>query len=117
MEPTASTLDWETVRRAFPYAGVTRQTIVSDDATLTRYTYAPGCVFPVHQHPDAQMTVVHTGVIEFEVAGQAVTLRAGQVALIPGGVPHGAQVTADEVVVTDNYFASARRAPLEVRET
>jgi quercetin dioxygenase-like cupin family protein len=114
LDSTAHIVDWDVVERAYPYAGVTRQTIISSDATLTRYTYAPGCVFPVHQHPDAQITVVHSGVIEFDVAGESVVLRAGQVALIPGGVPHGARVTGDETVVTDNYFASARRAPLAV---
>jgi quercetin dioxygenase-like cupin family protein len=114
VESTAQVIDWTTVERAYPYAGVTRQTVISSDATLTRYTYVPGCVFPVHQHPDAQITVVHSGEIEFDVAGELVVLRAGQVALIPGGVPHGARVTADEPVVTDNYFASAQRAPLAV---
>ena len=48
-------------------------------------------------------------------AGQRVTLRAGQIAIIPGNVPHGARVVAGDVVVTDNYFASAERAPLTVR--
>ena len=116
MATAASTVDWDTVERGFPYPGVTRQTVVTADATLTRYTYAPGCVFPVHQHSDAQITVVHSGTIEFEVAGQLMIVRAGQVALIPSGVPHGARVTASDVVVTDNYFASAQRAPLEMRE-
>jgi quercetin dioxygenase-like cupin family protein len=114
LDSTAHVVDWNMVERAFPYEGITRQTVISADATLTRYTYAPGCVFPVHQHPDAQITVVHSGVIEFDVAGKRVVLRAGQVALIPGGVPHGARVTGDATVVTDNYFASARRAPLDV---
>jgi quercetin dioxygenase-like cupin family protein len=114
LDRTADVVDWATVERDFPYPGVTRQTVISSDATLTRYTYAPGCVFPVHQHPDAQITVVHSGVIEFDVAGEPVVLRAGQVALIPGGVSHGARVTGDDTVVTDNYFASARRAPLAV---
>jgi quercetin dioxygenase-like cupin family protein len=114
LDNSAQLVDWDSVERVFPYDGVTRQTIISADATLTRYTYAPGCVFPVHQHPDAQITVVHSGVIEFDVAGEQVVLRAGQVALIPGGVPHGARVSGAETVVTDNYFASARRAPLDV---
>ena len=83
LDSTAHIVEWDLVERAFPYEGVTRQTIISADATLTRYTYAPGCVFPVHQHPDAQITVVHSGVIEFDVAGKHVVLRAGQVALIP----------------------------------
>lgn len=112
----ARALQWDAIEASEPYPGVMRQTVVTETATLTRYTYAPGCVFPTHQHPDEQVTVVHAGEIEFEVAGQRLTLRAGQVAVIPGNMPHGARVVAGDVVVTDNYFASANRAPLTVQE-
>jgi quercetin dioxygenase-like cupin family protein len=60
------------------------------------------------------VTVVHSGEIEFTVAGQVMLLRAGQVAVIPGDTPHGARVSADEVVITDNYIASADRSPLQI---
>jgi quercetin dioxygenase-like cupin family protein len=109
-------LDWARVDESRPYPGIGKQVLTSQGATLVRYTYQPGSVFPVHEHPDEQITVVHSGEIEFEVGNQRLTLRGGQVAIIPAGVPHGARVVGDEVVVTDNYFASARRAPLAVRQ-
>lgn len=107
-----STYDWEDVETTEAFPGIFRQAIVTTDSTLVRYTYHPGCVFPVHQHPEEQITLVHSGVIEFEVDGTPLTLRAGQVAVIPGNTPHGATVTASEVVITDNFIASASRAPL-----
>ena len=61
---------------------------------------------------DAELTRI-LDEIAFEVDGQPVTLRAGQVAVIPGGVPHGARVIASESVITDNYIASANRTPLQ----
>lgn len=94
------------------FPGIHRQAITTETSTIVRYTYHPGCVFPEHQHPEEQVTLVHSGEIEFTVDGKVVVLRAGEVAVIPGGVSHGARVTASEVVVTDNFIASANRTPL-----
>jgi quercetin dioxygenase-like cupin family protein len=112
MSDAASIINWDEVEATELFPGVIRQAVVSTTSTVVRYTYHPGCVFPVHQHPEEQITIVHTGEIEFEVDGQPVTLRAGQVAIIPGGVPHGARVLTGETVITDNYIASANRTPL-----
>lgn len=106
------TVAWDDLPADEVFPGIFRQTVVTSDATIVRYVYHPGCVFPVHQHADEQITVVHSGEIEFSVGGETVILRAGQLAVIPGGAPHGARVTADEVVVTDNYIATADRQPL-----
>jgi quercetin dioxygenase-like cupin family protein len=106
-------IDWESIDASEPFPGIIRQALVTATSTIVRYTYHPGCVFPVHQHPEEQITIVHSGEIAFEVAGEPVILRAGQMAVIPGGTPHGARVTANETVVTDNYIASASRTPLQ----
>ena len=116
MSENARVVDWDTVEASEIFPGVVRQALTTQTSTVVRYTYHPGCVFPTHQHPEEQVTIVHSGEIEFEVDGQPVTLRAGQVAVIPGGVPHGAKVLATETVVTDNYIASAKRTPLQFEE-
>jgi quercetin dioxygenase-like cupin family protein len=103
---------WTDVEQTEVFTGIFRQALVTADSTIVRYIYHPGCVFPEHQHPEEQVTVVHSGRIDFTVGGQPITLSAGQVAVIPGGVPHGARVTAGEVVITDNFIASANRTPL-----
>lgn len=113
MGEIARVIDWDGVEATELFPGVTRQAVTTTTSTVVRYTYHPGCVFPVHQHPEEQVTIVHTGVIEFEVGGRQITLRAGQIAVIPGGVPHGARVTGNETVVTDNYIASANRTSLQ----
>jgi quercetin dioxygenase-like cupin family protein len=107
-----STLSWNDIEATEVFPGIVRQAIVTVESTIVRYTYYPGCVFPVHQHPEEQVTIVHSGEIEFEVNGTAVILSAGQIAVIPGGIPHGARVTGEEVVITDNFIASASRTPL-----
>jgi quercetin dioxygenase-like cupin family protein len=111
---SARLYDWSSVEKQDVYPGITRQAVVAGGSTVVRYIYEPGCHFPDHQHPEEQVTVVHSGEIEFTVAGAPVIMRAGQVAVIPGHVPHGARVTAGETVVTDNYFATADRTPIAV---
>lgn len=103
---------WKDLPEEEVFPGIFRQALVTASSTIVRYVYHPGCDFPVHSHPEEQVTIVHSGEIEFTVDGQPVVLREGQVAVIPGGTPHGARVLAGEVVVTDNFIASANRTPL-----
>jgi len=117
MADTTRVVDWNAIEATELFPGVIRQALTTATSTVVRYTYHPGCVFPVHQHPEEQVTIVHSGEIEFEVGGEPVTLRAGQVAVIAGGVPHGARVVSSETVVTDNYIASTDRTPLQFEES
>lgn len=104
---------WDALVAEEARPGITRQSVSGAACTVVRYIYQPGSVFPVHSHPEEQITVVHSGEIEFEVDGERVVLRAGDVAVIPGGTPHGARVLSGEPVVTDNYIPSARRSALQ----
>lgn len=96
--------------------GIVRQTIDGERQTLVRYRYAPGSVFPAHSHPEEQITAVLSGRIAFEVAGERVVLGPGEVAVIPGGVEHGAAVIGDEAVETLNCL-SPRRAVAPLTES
>ncbi len=91
-----------------PQPGVARQTLHGERATLVRYRYAPGSVFPVHAHPEEQMTVVLRGTLVFVVDGTEIVGEPGAVIVIPGGVPHGARVVGDAEVETLNVFAPRR---------
>jgi quercetin dioxygenase-like cupin family protein len=79
-----------------------------ENQTLVRYVYQPGSVFPVHQHLEEQITVVLSGTIDFTVAGQPVTLSAGEVAILPPNIPHGATVSGTDVVETLNTMSPRR---------
>lgn len=103
-----SAINWNEVSTETPLPGVTRQTVHGGNLTLVRYVYQPGSVFPVHQHPEEQLTIVLSGSIDFTVDGQPLTLVAGQCALIPAGLPHGATVTGSEVVETLNTMSPRR---------
>lgn len=110
-EPSA--IDWNAIPVEHPLDGIARQTVNGANQTLVRYIYQPGSVFPVHSHPEEQITVVLSGSIDFTVGGSALTLSAGEVTLIPSNTPHGAMVTGAEVVETLNTMSPLRTmAPL-----
>ncbi len=100
--------DWQSIPATEVYPGISRQSVDGEKQTLVRYVYQPGSVFPIHSHMQEQITTVLSGVIEFTVAGNIVQLGAGEVAVIPSDVPHGARVVGDAVVETFNALSPKR---------
>lgn len=103
-----TTINWSTepVKHVLP--GVTRQVLNGEQQTMVRYVYQPGAVFPVHHHPQEQITVVLSGEIEFTVDGAQIVLRAGEASVIPANIPHGARVLGNRVVETFNALSPRR---------
>ncbi len=107
---TTQALAWNDLVADEPVPGVRRQIVNGVRQTVVRYVYAPGAVFPVHAHPEEQVTVVLRGRIGFDVAGEHVELGPGEIAVIPGGAPHGAAVVGPEEVETINALSPRRDA-------
>lgn len=108
MTERAKTVNWSEVPVEDVYPGITRQVVQGERQTLVRYVYQPGSVFPIHQHPQEQITAVLYGEIEFNVAGEVARLGTGDVAIVPGNTPHGARVTGSDVVETLNNLSPRR---------
>jgi quercetin dioxygenase-like cupin family protein len=106
----ARAVDWGELEPEPVLPGITRQVVHGERQTMVRYVYAPGSDFPVHAHPEEQITVVVSGRIAFEIDGSRVELGAGQVAVIPPNVPHGAEVIGNETVETFNALSPRRNA-------
>lgn len=107
---------WTELEEQEVLPGIRRRSISGTASTITRYIYEPGSIFPAHTHPEEQITIVHQGAIEFEIDGEITTLRAGELAIIPGGAVHGARVIGDETVISDNYLPTGSRTPMQVSE-
>jgi quercetin dioxygenase-like cupin family protein len=105
---TADPIAWSDLEVEDVYPGITRQVVNGLRQTMVRYCYEPGSVFPVHSHPQEQITIVISGTITFTIAGREQILGAGQVAVIPGGIDHGARVIGDERVETFNALSPRR---------
>jgi quercetin dioxygenase-like cupin family protein len=72
-----------------PWPGVHRNAFDTSRATVTRYEFEPGAVFPMHRHPQEQITVLEAGEAEFTVGDEVRVLRPGAWSVVPPGVEHG----------------------------
>jgi quercetin dioxygenase-like cupin family protein len=72
-----------------PWPGVHRRAFDAAGATVTHYDFDPGASFPLHSHPQEQITLVQEGEVEFTVGGEPQHLGAGEWSVVPPGVEHG----------------------------
>ena len=78
-----------------PWPGVRRRAFDSKGATVTQYEFDPGAEFPLHSHPQEQITLIAEGEVALTVAGEVKQLAPGDWSVIPGGVAHGITAGAE----------------------
>lgn len=108
---TPQTIDWDEQEFVEVRPGIFGATVHTPNLTATLYHYSPGSSWEIHAHPQDQMTFVVAGAIDFVVDARPVRLRAGQLAALPGGVPHSASVPATAGAVSLNVFTYRERPP------
>src|SRR6187431_2736910 len=70
--------------------------IVSGEREMLVQVYVKrGCLVPMHIHDSEQMTYVLQGALKFVVGSDEITVREGEVLLIPSGVAHQAEALED----------------------
>jgi len=79
-------------------AGTTRTDLQRHDLAIegrevlqARVDFAPASSFPRHTHPGEEIIYVLEGSLEYEVAGKAVSLKAGDVLFVPAETVHAAR--------------------------
>ena len=108
---TPQTIDWDEQEFAEIRPGIFGATVHTPKLTATLYRYDAGSSWETHSHPEDQMTFVISGAIDFVVGDEPVRLTAGQLAALPGGVPHSATVPVTAGAVSLNVFTYRERAP------
>ena len=78
---------------------VARKAIAGARQTLVQSYLKKGALVPLHAHPDEQMIYVLQGALRALVDGEEVTVREGDVLLVPGAVPHQAEALDDTFVI------------------
>jgi len=96
-----------------PYQGLRRVMIDGRAATLARYDFGPGAKFPLHRHPQEQLTLVVAGSVSAIVDGHHVSLHAGQGFVARADESHGVEAGPDGAILVA-VIAPARTAPPEV---
>jgi quercetin dioxygenase-like cupin family protein len=71
------------------YPGIARRVLTTAKATVQEYRFDPGATYPLHQHPQEQITLVLDGDLVFNADSDAHELSAGAWTVVPGDVPHG----------------------------
>jgi len=80
---------------------LTRQFVHGSQAMLARMALKKGCLVPRHAHANEQISYMVSGTLRFLVGepGAEVEhiLRAGEILVIPGNLPHSAEALEDTV--------------------
>ncbi|MFL6375554.1 MAG: cupin domain-containing protein [Pyrinomonadaceae bacterium] len=79
-----------------------RRIITGDRMMLTHVYLKKGCVVPQHSHDNEQLTYILDGALKFwigENGEEELTVRAGEVLVIPSNVKHKAEALEDTLDV------------------
>lgn len=79
-----------------------RRLITGERMMLAHVYLKRGCLVPMHQHENEQLTYVLEGALEFTLGAdrsEKVVVRAGEVLVIPSSVPHEAVALEDTLDV------------------
>ena len=63
--------------------------IALEKTMFTYFEVQPNCKFETHSHESEQITMILEGELYFEVDGNIVGVKKGEVMAIPSGVLHG----------------------------
>lgn len=71
----------------------------SENMTFAYWRIEAGASLPLHHHPQEQVANMLSGTFELEIDGQKRVLQKGDIACIPGNVPHaGRAITSCEIL-------------------
>ncbi len=73
-----------------PTEGAIGRIVHGNGMTVAHWEFEEGTVLPEHAHPHEQIALVVEGRLRLTVGGRTQTLKAGEAALIPSNVRHGA---------------------------
>ena len=72
----------------------TRQFVHGEQAMLAKIALKKGCVVPMHQHHNEQISLILSGPLEFIIGGVSKTVKAGEILVILGGTIPEADIPA-----------------------
>lgn len=79
---------------------ITRRMITGDSMMIAEIRLAKGDAVPMHSHHNEQLTYITQGALHFklgEAQDREITVRAGEVLVIPSNTPHSAYALEDTI--------------------
>jgi quercetin dioxygenase-like cupin family protein len=86
---------WDEMEKEVLSDQLARKFVTGKKAMLAQIFLKKGGLVPTHQHESEQITYILEGALLFRLEGKEVTVRKGQVLLIPSNVPHSAEALED----------------------
>ena len=74
---------------------ISRKVVTGEREMLAQIYLKKGAVVPMHSHESEQITYVLQGALRFLIDGEQITVREGEVLLIPSWVEHQAEALDD----------------------
>ena len=94
-----------------------RRLITGDRMMLAHVYLKKGCIVPKHSHENEQLTYILEGALKFwigEDGSEEITVRAGEVLLIPSHLPHKAEALEETLDV--DVFSPPRQDWLDKKD-
>ena len=91
---------WEDMTAERLKGSITRRLITGDSMMIAEVRLAKGETVPKHAHHNEQLTYITSGALKFALGDDGdheVVVRAGEVLVIPSGVPHSAEALEDTI--------------------
>lgn len=98
--------NWDQVPQEEVSPLLSRQVVHTPSMTFLRATFRRGAVLPLHQHVHEQVTMLVSGRLRVEVAGDETVLGPGDIIRLPSNVPHLVEALEDSIGL--DVFTPAR---------
>jgi quercetin dioxygenase-like cupin family protein len=92
------TFDWSQVQEEHLGERLSRKFIHAEKIMVAQILLKQGCVVPEHSHESEQMSLIFTGSLRFNIAGEEKVLKANQAVTIPSHVRHSVVALEDTLV-------------------
>jgi quercetin dioxygenase-like cupin family protein len=108
---------WDSMRKERVSDMLERRLITGERMMLAHVYLKKGCIVPKHSHENEQLTYILEGALKFwigEDGAEEITVRAGEVLLIPSNVPHKAEALEETLDV--DVFSPPRQDWLDKKD-
>ena len=110
MSRTVTHHRWDEMPRERVTDQIDRRVLTGERAMIAHVYLTKGAVVPRHSHDNEQLTYILEGALRFTIGAegeQEIIVRAGEVLIIPSGIPHHAEALEDTLDV--DVFAPPRQ--------
>jgi quercetin dioxygenase-like cupin family protein len=108
---------WDSMKKERVSDMLERRLITGDRMMLAHVYLKKGCIVPKHSHENEQLTYILEGALKFWIGEDGVreiTVRAGEVLLIPSNVPHKAEALEETLDI--DVFSPPRQDWLDKKD-